>query len=98
MTKAKIEVGRDRATLTMGREKLEARILSPEGAKFEIVSANPPSPQHQQPDVHNLTVRLPAKTTQTRVAVLLFPASAAESAPSLEPLEAWIAAGKLPSR
>ena len=98
LTKAKIEVGRDRATLTMGREKLEARILSPEGAKFEIVSANPPSPQHQQPDVHNLTVRLPAKTTQTRVAVLLFPASAAESAPSLEPLEAWIAAGKLPSR
>jgi len=98
LTKAKIETGRDRATLTMGREKLEARILSPEGAKFEIVSANPPSPQHQQPNVHNLTVRLPAKTTQTRIAVLLSPAGAAESAPSLEPLEAWIAAGKLPSR
>ena len=95
LTKAKIETNGERATLTRGRAKLEARILSPQGAKFEIISANPPPPQHQQPDVHNLTVRLPAKTTQTRIAVLLSPAGAAEAAPKLEPLQAWIAAGKL---
>ena len=95
LTKAKIETNGDRATLTRGRAKLEARILSPQGAKFEIISANPPPPQHQQPDVHNLTVRLPAKTTQTRIAVLLSPAGAAEAAPKLEPLQAWITAGKL---
>ncbi|MCX6910362.1 MAG: heparinase II/III family protein [Verrucomicrobia bacterium] len=98
LTKAKIETNGDRATLTKGRAKLEARILSPQGAKFEVISANPPPPQHQQPDVHNLTIRLPAKTTQTRIAVLLSPAGAAEAAPKLEPLQAWIAAGKLPPR
>ncbi len=98
LTKAKIETDGDHATLTLGRAKLEARILSPAGAKFEVISANPPPPQHQQPDVHNLTVRLPAKTTQTRIAVLLSPAGAAEATPKLEPLETWIAAGKLPPR
>jgi len=98
LTKAKIEANGDRATLTRGRAKLEARILSPAGAKFEVISANPPPPQRQQPDVHNLTVRLPAKTTQTRIAVLLSPAGAAETTPKLEPLETWIAAGKLSSR
>ena len=95
LTKAKIEAGRDRAILTMGEEKLEARILSPQGARFEVISANPPLPQHQQPDVHNLTVRLPAKTTQTRIAVLLTPGGPAETVPKLEPLQAWIATGKL---
>lgn len=98
LTKTKIEANGDRATLTRGQAKLEARILSPTGAKFEVISANPPPPQHQQPDVHNLTVRLSAKTTQTRIAVLLSPAGAAEAAPKLEPLETWIAAGKLPPR
>jgi hypothetical protein len=98
LTKAKINVNGDRATLTKSHAKLEARILSPEGAKFEVISANPPRPQHQQPDVHNLTVRLPAKTSQTRLAVLLSPTGAAEAAPKLEPLQAWIAAGKLRPR
>ncbi|MBI5685046.1 MAG: heparinase II/III family protein [Verrucomicrobia bacterium] len=98
LTKAKIEASGDRATLTQGRAKLEARILSPTGAKFEVISASPPPPQRQQPDVRNLTVRLPSKTAQARVAVLLSPAGVAGAAPKLEPLQAWIAAGKLPPR
>jgi hypothetical protein len=97
LTKAKIKTRGDRATLTQGRAKLEARILSPEGAQFKVISANPPPPQRQQPDVHNLTVRLPAKTTQTRIAVLLSPGEAG-TAPALDPLQTWIAAGKLPPR
>ena len=96
LTKAKIEIDGGRATLTQGRAKLEARILSPEGAKFEVISANPPPPQHQQPHVHNLTVRLPSKTTKTRIAVLLSPSGDAGTAPKLESLQSWIAAGKLP--
>jgi Heparinase II/III-like protein/Domain of unknown function (DUF4962) len=98
LTKAKIEASGDHATLTLGDGKLEARILSPQGAKFEIVSANPPPPQHQQPEVQNLTVRLPAKTTQTRIAVLFTQAGDAGATPRLEPLQSWVAAGKLPAR
>ncbi|MFA5189190.1 MAG: heparinase II/III family protein [Verrucomicrobiia bacterium] len=96
LTKAKIETDADRATLTQGRAKLEARILSPAGARFEVISANPPPPQHQQPNAHNLTIRLPAKTTQTRIAVLLTPSGTTEAMPKLESLQTWIAAGKLP--
>lgn len=98
LTKARIDAHGGQATLTMSGEKLEAHILSPQGARFEVISANPPAPQHQQPDVQNLTVRLPAKTTQTRLAVLLSRTAGTGSAPKLEPLEAWIAAGKLPPR
>ncbi|MFZ2640381.1 MAG: heparinase II/III family protein [Verrucomicrobiia bacterium] len=96
LTKAKIETDAGCATLTQGRAKLEVRILSPAGARFEVISSNPPPPQHQQPNVHNLTIRLPAKTTQTRIAVLLTPSGTTEAVPKLESLQTWIAAGKLP--
>ena len=94
-TRAKIEVQESRATLTQGKAALEARILSPKGAAFEVISANPPAPQRQQPDVHNLVIRLAEKTKEARLAVLLTPAGSASSAPALEPLDAWISAGKL---
>jgi hypothetical protein len=57
LTKAKIEPNGNRATLALGRAKLRARILSPAGAKFEVRSVNPPPPQRQQLNVHNLTDR-----------------------------------------
>ena len=94
-TKAAIQINGDRAVLTLGKATLEARILAPAGATFAVVSANPPAPQRQQPDVSNLTIRLPA-VRQTRIAVLLTPAGAGPAAiPALEPLDAWILAGKL---
>ncbi|MBM4086888.1 MAG: coagulation factor 5/8 type domain-containing protein, partial [Planctomycetes bacterium] len=94
-TQAKLVVQGDRATLVRGPAKMEARILSPADARFEIVSANPPPPQRQQPDVSNLTVRLPQKATQTRIVVLLQPLDSTTSPPAIEPLNAWIEAGKL---
>lgn len=93
-TRAKIDLHGSRATLSQRKARMEARILSPEGARFEMISANPPPPQAQQPDVHNLVIRLPEKTTQTRIAVLLA-AGDHVPAPPLEPLGAWIAAGRL---
>ena len=94
-TKAAIQINGDRAVLTQGKATLEARILNPPGATFAVVSANPPVPQRQQPDVSNLTIRLPG-VRQTRIAVLLTPAGTGPAALlALEPLDVWILAGKL---
>ena len=95
-TRAQIALGGDRATLTQGKARMEARILSPAGAHFEMISANPPLPQAQQPDVRNLIVRLPEKTREVRIVVLFTPdAKKNTSVPTVEPLEGWIAAGRL---
>jgi len=94
-TQARIEAHGNRATLVQGKAKLEALILSPEGARFEVISANAPEPQAQQPDVHNLIVRLPKKVDHLRLAVLLRPTGKEAANPALESLDEWIAAGKL---
>jgi hypothetical protein len=91
-TAARVESQGATATLTRGTATLEARILSPEGARFEVISANPPRPQRQQPDVSNLVVRLPDKAKKVRIAVLLTPGGGG-GAPRLDPLADWIAAG-----
>jgi hypothetical protein len=93
-TRARSATEGARATLSQGGVTLEARILSPAGARFEVFDATPSPPQAQQPDVHNLVVRLPEKVRQLRLAVLLTPAGAGGEAPGLEPLDAWVAAGK----
>jgi hypothetical protein len=94
-TRATIAPTGMRATLRQGKAQLEARILSPEGARFEVISANPPLPQAQQPDVHNLVIRLPAARGRVRIAVLLAPSLPAQAGgevrePQIEPLQAWI--------
>ncbi len=93
-TRAQIEVHGKRAILAQGKEKLEAVILAPEGARFEVVSANPSRPQAQQPDVHNLTVCLPKKVDHLRLAVLLTPTGKEAGKPALVSLDEWISAGK----
>jgi hypothetical protein len=89
LTEAKIKIDGPRATLTQGGAKLEARILAPADARFEVIPASPPKPQRQQRNVRNLTVRLPSKTCDTRIAVLLSPVGTADAAPGLTPLAAW---------
>jgi hypothetical protein len=93
-TQAKVDINGGRATLAQGKAKLLARILAPEGAQFEVISANPPPPQRQQPDVRDLVIRLPDPTPSTRIAVLLAPVGE-DAVPVLEPLERWIALGQL---
>jgi hypothetical protein len=94
-TRARVEPKGATAILSQGRARLEARILSPAGARFDVISANPPPPQAQQPDVHNLIVRLPERVKQARIAVLFTIAGDSVSAPTLESLDSWVAAGKL---
>jgi hypothetical protein len=96
-TRAAIETHGDGATLTQGGAGLEARLLAPPGARFELVSDNAPPPQGQQPDVQDLVVRLPKTTGPVRIAVLLAPAEEGLPVPALEPLEKWVTAGRLPA-
>jgi hypothetical protein len=94
-TKAKIDIQGARAILKQGNATLEAQIVFPNEATFAVLSANPPAPQAQQPEVSNLTVRIPEAVRQTRLCVLLVPAGVnAPKMPTVS-LDAWIAEGKL---
>ena len=93
-TSAKVDLQGSRAVLSQGKVQIQARILSPEGARFEVISANPPPPQRQQPDVSNLVIRLPKRTTNIRVSVLIDSVDS-DFKPTLEPLTKWIAVGQI---
>ncbi len=93
-TRAAVDLAGKRAMLSRGQARLEARLLSPEEARFAVTSAGGPPPQAQQPQVQKLVVWLPGKVSRLRLAVLLAPAGSA-SPPALEPLDAWIAAARL---
>jgi hypothetical protein len=93
-TRAAVRIEGPVARLSQGGKELEARILSPTDAHFEVVAASPPRPQRPDPELKRLSVILPEKTAGTRIAVLLAPAGEKPAATALEPLEAWVAAGK----
>ena len=71
VTRAKVEAKGAEAVLARGGKRFLARILAPEGARFDTVGANPPPPEHQQPDATKLVVRLPGKVTALRLVVAL---------------------------
>ncbi len=90
-TRAVVDLEGARATLSGRKAKMEARILSPEGASFEVLSAARPPPEGRLDDVKKLAIRLRGVAT-ARIAVWMAPAGDALAAPPLEPLDAWIAA------
>ncbi|MFQ6133427.1 MAG: heparinase II/III family protein [Armatimonadota bacterium] len=98
-TKAQIAPAGAAATLSLGDARVLARIVEPTGAEFQVLSANPPRPQAQQPDVRKLAVSLEADGGTTRLAVLLSPHAADAAAPTyrpqLTPLDEWVAEGKM---
>jgi hypothetical protein len=94
LTPSKVQINEQVATLTQGSEKLTFRILSPQNAKFQVVLANPPPQQRQQPDVQNITICLPEKATEVRIAVLITPGQQQFLQFALEPLSQWDGAGK----
>lgn len=87
-TRARIEMHGRKADLELNGRTLEARILSPRGARFAVIPADPPPPEARQPDVHDLTIRWHGKG-KFRLAVLLAAPGTAR-APKIEPLERWI--------
>lgn len=85
------------ATLTQNGKSVTARVLSPAGAKFSEMSTAPPAinggegrQQNPNKGIRRLVVRLPAKVTEARVAVLLAPSAAAATSVALTPLSEWI--------
>jgi hypothetical protein len=93
LTPAEVTVADDRAVLAQGDWRLEARILAPSGLRFEVAAASAPPPQAQQPNVRVLSIRLPGRAGETRLAVLLTPYRQGEEAPggtvALTPLDEW---------
>ena len=91
-TRAEVELDGSRAIMSLEGKQIEARILSPSGAHFEVIPADAAPPQAQQCDVHNLVIRLPA-SRQVTIAVALA-ASDQFQTPTIEPLDAWLAAAR----
>jgi hypothetical protein len=73
LTEAEVSLEGENATLSRNRRTLKAAILSPKGAKFDVVSATPPKPQRQNEGVRKLVVRLPAATRAALIEVALSP-------------------------
>jgi hypothetical protein len=92
-TRADIILDGRRAQLTIGDSKLHARILSPDGATFEIAAASAPPPEAQQPDVRSLRVSMTSLQENERVAILLSPTRSNDERIRVEPLDDWISDG-----
>ena len=97
-TRSEVTVNADNpATLIMrqGGETLAARILSPAGARFSVVSAAQPPPQYANEGVSKIVIDLPAVAAgkNRRVAVLLEPGADEPPDPiDIVPLTEWAAA------
>lgn len=90
-TKAEVKLAGHAATLTLGDAHLQARILWPAGAKFEVVSAEQEPPQNANKGVRKLVIRMPKASGATRIAVLLTPYRevATTFEPKVQPLGEW---------
>lgn len=88
-TRAKIELNKDRdeARLTQGDANLSARIVSPKGARFDVMDAAPlstsPNPEGQERNegVRKLVIHL-GGVTNAHIAILLVPFRGGEDLPS----------------
>jgi len=91
VTRAKVTFKGAEAALEQKGKRVTLAILSPPGAKFDAISANPPPPQKQQPDASKLVVRLLEKTKSVRVVVCVTPEGAglAPDAAAVKPLREW---------
>ena len=90
VTRAKVRTDGAGVVLEKKPKRLYGRILSPEGARFDTVGANPKPPQRQQPDATKLVVRLPGKTKSVCVAVVFAPdAKVLGAAGEVTPLARW---------
>jgi hypothetical protein len=96
LTRATISVDEATATLKQDGATLTVRVLEPSGAKFEVQRASAPPPQNPNRGVSTLAVRVTAQAKSTRIVVILEPGSRPTVSPKVEPLDQWVAEGKLP--
>lgn len=88
-TRANIALNGSVALLSQGGRTLEARILSPGGARFESREVNLPPPQNSTKGIRKLLVVLPG-ATRTQLSILFSPGTPRESTFASDiPLEKW---------
>ncbi len=93
MTKAKVSAKGAKAVLSQDGKKLEARILSPKGARFEVLPALPPTKvEMQNEDFRILAIKLKPGTSPLTLAVSFKPQGKAwpkSAEPKITPLAEW---------
>ncbi len=80
------------AVLLQNGDKLHVNIIGPSKAYFAVESAERPEPEHGNSGVRRLLVRIPAGSTDVRVALCLRPAwpgSGPVPLPEITPLTEW---------
>jgi hypothetical protein len=91
-TPAEISIDGASATLQQGAETVQAKIITPAGARFEVASATPSRPdENQNASIHKLLVHLPAKTTQARIAIVIETNKSSPKPLTVTPLAGWVA-------
>ena len=98
LTRATISVDDATAVLKQAGATLTVRVLEPSGAKFEVKDASAPPPQNPNRGVSALVLRVAAQAKATRIVVLLEPGSRLTAPPNVEPLDEWVAKGKLTNK
>ncbi|HXX95387.1 MAG TPA: heparinase II/III family protein [Planctomycetota bacterium] len=97
-TRAAVELAGTRAVLSLGGKTLEAEVLEPEGARFDVANVDdqnnaPRSPSLGQytPGVQKLSIRLPEEVASLRLRVLFRPGGdpPVPAEPRSEPLGSW---------
>ncbi len=94
-TPAAISIDGASATLRQGAETVQAKIVAPAGATFEAASAKPSTPyENQNEGIHKLIARLPEKTKQARIAIVIETNKGNTKPLKAEPLAEWISTAK----
>ena len=94
-TPAEISIDGALATLQQGAETVQAKIITPAGARFEVASATPSRPdENQNAGIHKLLVRLPDKTRQVRIAIVIDTNKGSATPLTAAPLAEWVSTAK----
>ena len=94
-TPAAISIDGTSATLKQGAETVQARIIAPAGATFEVASATPSTPdENQNAGIHKLIARLPDKTRQARIAIVIDTNTGGAKPLTAAALAEWVATAK----
>jgi len=94
-TPAELSIDGASATLQQGTERMQAQIVAPAGATFEAASAKPSTPdENQNTGIHKLLARLPEKTMQARIVIVIETNKSSAKPLQAEPLAEWVATAK----
>ncbi len=97
-TRADVSIVREdprRLTLRSPKASIPLELIEPAEARFEVISADAPPPQRQQPDVRNVVVRLAEGPKSVRIVVRCRTSGErAEDRPAITPMSQWIANSK----